>query len=104
MIVVKVSKDNQLHGPVFMCDICQERILHTGNVFWLVNSRGDPVNGQVWHLHKQCARSFEIVQEKDGPGSKWYSDELSNFVVYLGENLGIQNWEDAIDRARTLTD
>ena len=53
MIVVKVSKDNQLHGPVFMCDICQERILHTGNVFWLVNSRGDPVNGQVWHLHKQ---------------------------------------------------
>jgi len=103
MIVMEVSKDNRRHGPVFACDVCQEKILHTGSIYWLVDAQGMPANSRVYHLHKQCTRIFEMLQEKDVPGSEWSSDEITNFVVFLGENFGIQDWKNAQERARFLS-
>lgn len=86
------GNDEDRSGPVVICDHCGQRIesARDGNVEWQVDAEGRPTaGGAIFFTHKDCCRAFETAAR-----NRWYTQELSAFLVYLGNGLHV-SWREA---------
>jgi hypothetical protein len=73
--------------PKTYCDVCQQQITDAreGNFHWRIDGiAADPVDGQIYHVHKRCWRRLEASM----PG-QWLWEELSRLPIQVGANLQV---------------
>ncbi len=72
--------------PIVVCDCCKKQINRAieGNYEYKFDEETWETDGEVFFIHKTC--SFEWAQSKGGLQC-WLSDEITNFLMYLENNL-----------------
>lgn len=84
------------------CDHCHGWIedAKDGNYYWV--PRDDLAPSEVFFNHKACAYAFEQSRPTE-EGTMWYSGELIDFPIYLGEGIKLK-WGEARKHARLMRD
>lgn len=90
-MAIKVWIKDGLACPTIVCDWCDLEITDAsmGLYHWTIfDGASDPV-----FLHKDCNRSYEAAHKAKlkAAGETFYCHELSEFLIALGNNAGI-NW------------
>jgi hypothetical protein len=85
--------------PQVFCDQCNQRIEGFGTVLYLADRQG-PVTGEMFHLHKECNRTFERLNP-GAEGQSYYWMELKDLPIQLAANLGFgDTWRQIVATIR----
>ena len=84
---LQIKLTDGLHMPIITCDQCKVQIedAKSGTAFWI---REQP---EVYFLHKTCDSAINFNPDRVASQvpidlGEAYSEELSNFLVYLRNN------------------
>jgi hypothetical protein len=85
-------KEDALHCPVVVCDLCGKEITDArdGNYQWKMVAAERPGGAVIVFTHKRCCHAFE---EKNR-AAMWGAMEMECLPIYLGNNLRL-DWPEA---------